>query len=108
MNAMPTHFLAGNNTKDMKTISSPKICRRKAEHDAGDGRITEARRSGKPAAKPRAVLTREDVMAIFRLSMPNNTSFDSTAKKRPSAVAVAVDYAVSEKTIRDIWTGRTW
>jgi hypothetical protein len=106
MNEIPSLF-GLRDTDDMQTIS-PKLCLHKAEPDAGDGRITEARRSGKPAAKPRTVLTQEDVMAIFRLSMSNNTLFDSTAKKRPSAVAVAQHYAVSEKTIRDIWTGRTW
>ena len=62
----------------------------------------------KQAAKPRAVLTSEDAMTIFRLSIPNEMSFDDCRSKPPSAVAVARVYSVSEKTIRDIWSGRTW
>jgi hypothetical protein len=47
--------------------------------------------------KTRTVLTKEDVLTIFQ----NKT-------KTPSATQLARDYRVSEKTIRDIWTGRTW
>jgi hypothetical protein len=53
---------------------------------------------GSKSAKPRAILTSEQVIAIFRLK------FDI----KPCASAVARVYGISEKAIRDIWKGRTW
>jgi hypothetical protein len=54
-------------------------------------------------AKPRAILTKDKAIAIYQQKLPR------TAKDRPpSATALARQYGVSEKTIRDIWTGRTW
>ena len=53
--------------------------------------------------KPRAVLTSDQAIEIFRLSMPTES-----AKKRPTATSVARQFGVNEKTIRDIWSGRTW
>jgi hypothetical protein len=47
--------------------------------------------------KPRARLTESDVINIFRLKAANT-----------SATSVGRLYGVSEKAIRDIWTGRTW
>ena len=52
-------------------------------------------------AKPRAILTSQQAIAIFRLKLAS----DGT---RPSASTVSRVYGVSEKTIRDIWNGRTW
>jgi hypothetical protein len=49
--------------------------------------------------KPRAVLTKDQVRYIFRLSL---------SRERPSASHVARLYRVCEKTVRDIWTARTW
>ena len=51
----------------------------------------------------RAVLTKDKVVKIFQQSK----SFSPIAV-RPSASIVAREYGVSEKTIRDIWKGRTW
>ena len=54
-------------------------------------------------AKPRAVLSEDQAIAIFQLKVARN------AKNRaPSATSVAKQYGVSEKTIRDIWNARTW
>ena len=53
--------------------------------------------------KSRAVLTKEQAMDIFRLS-----ALRSPDAKRPTASSIARKYSVSEKTIRDIWRGRTW
>jgi hypothetical protein len=47
--------------------------------------------------KPRARLTQDQAVEIFQMK-----------SSAPSAVKIAVLYGVSEKTIRDIWTGRTW
>jgi hypothetical protein len=55
------------------------------------------------SAKPRAVLVKEQVMDIFRLS-----AVRSPEQKKPTATSVAKKYGVNEKTIRDIWRGRTW
>jgi hypothetical protein len=50
--------------------------------------------------KPRAVLSKMQAIEIFRLLSDN--------QGRPSATAVAKMYGVNEKTIRDVWSGRTW
>ena len=52
--------------------------------------------------KPKAILTSHDAVNIFKRSLPHFTP------KNTSAVVVAQEYRVSEKAIRDIWTGRTW
>ena len=54
-------------------------------------------RLAKALAKPRAVLTKAQAIAIFQLK-----------HKLPSATKVARSYGVSEKAVRDIWTARTW
>ena len=64
-----------------------------------DGSIAQARPAALPkiAAKPRTVLTKADVIAIFQIKAT-----------LPSTTKVAKCYGVSEKTIRDVWTRRTW
>ena len=61
------------------------------------------RRNSDIAAKPRAILTQDQAVEIFMLKPP---ALDS--KSRKSSHRVAQKYNVSEKTVRDIWTGRTW
>ena len=56
-------------------------------------------------SKPRAILTSEKAVEIFSRSL---TSTVSSSAERPHATSVAREYGVSEKTVRDIWTGRTW
>ena len=56
-----------------------------------------------PIAKPRAVLNEAEAIAIFQLR-PRS---DLTRVVRDS-LSVAQAYNVSEKTIRDIWSARTW
>ena len=53
--------------------------------------------------KSRAVLTKDQAIEIFRLSLTH-----SSKEKRPTAVSVARAFNVSEKTVRDIWSARTW
>ena len=55
------------------------------------------------AAKPRAILTEEQAVAIF--SLRGSSTY---AQSRQSTDAVARSFKVSEKTVRDIWNGRTW
>jgi hypothetical protein len=57
--------------------------------------------NGFKSAKPRAILTSEQVIAIFQLKL-------RPALPKPCASAVARAYGISEKAIRDIWKGRTW
>lgn len=63
-----------------------------------------------PIGKSRTVLTDYDVINIFRRSLPLDEpeTVEGRVAKRPSAVAVAREYHISEKTVRDIWAGRTW
>jgi hypothetical protein len=49
------------------------------------------------ASKPHARLTQEQAVAIFRVKA-----------SAPSAVKIAAYFGISEKTVRDIWTARTW
>ena len=52
--------------------------------------------------KPQAVLTKDKVIEIFKISLKGSVT------EKPNASLVAREYGVHEKTIRDIWTGRTW
>ena len=56
-------------------------------------------------AKPKAILTYDKVIDIFKLRPESKLA--RGAGSRASA-AVAFDFGVSEKTVRDIWRGRTW
>jgi hypothetical protein len=53
--------------------------------------------------KPRSILTAVQAVEIFRHSLKN--ILDPTRK---SAAALSRAYGVNEKTVRDIWNGRTW
>ena len=59
------------------------------------------------ACKTRAILTAEQAILIFQI-MQSHGGIQSiqSGRLRPSAVARA--FGVSEKTVRDIWKGRTW
>jgi hypothetical protein len=58
-----------------------------------------AGRSNMPSSlKPRARLTEAEVLTIFRMRGTSSSS----------ASWIAKCYGVNEKTVRDIWTGRTW
>ena len=52
-------------------------------------------------AKPRAVLNLQQVIQIFQ-------SRPASELTGASSLSVARSFGVSEKTVRDIWTGRTW
>ena len=56
--------------------------------------------------KPRAVLSKQQAVDIFRIAGVLRP--DGTRGTKPTASSVAKRYGVSEKTIRDIWRGRTW
>ena len=53
------------------------------------------------AAKPRAILDKTQVVAIFNLRPAS-----SSRSKMSETVARA--YRISDKAVRDIWSGRTW
>ena len=57
----------------------------------------------KVPAKPRAILDREKAIEIFKLKKTCEIG-----RGKLSSVAVAREYGVGEKTVRDIWRGRTW
>ena len=68
-----------------------------------ENNISNSCKSGK-VAKPRAILTSEQAVAIFEL---RPSASDPKTRKTCSAV-LARKYGVGEKTVRDIWCGRTW
>jgi hypothetical protein len=55
-------------------------------------------------AKPRAILTNAQVITIYRHKLASL----QPGSARPCASAIAGLYGISEKAVRDIWTGRTW
>ena len=60
--------------------------------------------SAAPPGKPRAILTADQVLEIFRCkpaSLPSGF-------KAVGCTAVARRFGVDEKTVRDIWKGHTW
>ena len=52
---------------------------------------------------PRNVLTKDQVIRIFLMSTNNPAK-----SKNANASFIAKSFNVSEKTVRDIWSGRTW
>ena len=56
--------------------------------------------------KPRAILTRELAVEIYRYKIENMDALASAVGQQASKMAGK--YGVCEKTIRDIWTARTW
>jgi hypothetical protein len=94
--------------KPFSNVSSCPIgseIRERQEHH-----FAEHRHNAKQTEARVGRLTRKQVVDIFRLSLPQAQSkkIESKTSRRPSAVGVAREYGVSEKTVRDIWTGRTW
>ena len=59
------------------------------------------------ACKTRTILTLEQAAAIFMTRNSDRSSL-KTKGKWLSSTKVASAFGVSEKTVRDIWTGRTW
>jgi hypothetical protein len=57
----------------------------------------------KQEARPRAILSKEQAIEIFRLK--TNTGNQSMTA---TSIALANEYNVNPKTIRDIWSGRSW
>ena len=61
------------------------------------------------ACKTRTVLTLQQALQIFEIKLEqSNSSAQGTLRQRRTAAAVARSFGVSEKTVRDIWIGRTW
>jgi hypothetical protein len=58
------------------------------------------------ACKPRAVLTEGQAIEIFHVKLMNDRASSQTC--RTSAAELAKKYRIGEKTVRDIWKGRTW
>ncbi len=59
------------------------------------------------ACKTRSVLTLQQALHIFKIKLAqSNLSCRESGRK--SAAAVARSFGVNEKTVRDIWAGRTW
>jgi hypothetical protein len=54
--------------------------------------------------RPRAVLSKVQAIEIFQIKL----AADDSMIPSPSAECVAVTFGISEKTVRDIWKGRTW
>ena len=60
--------------------------------------------TGNNVSKPRAVLNAQQAIEIFRISLAANACMLAC----PSAVRIAASFGICEKTVRDIWKGRTW
>ena len=62
--------------------------------------------ASKAAAKPRAILDRDKAEAIFKIKKENENGL--SGHKKLNSIEVARKFGVGEKTVRDIWRGRTW
>jgi hypothetical protein len=58
--------------------------------------------------RPRAILTEQQAIQIFEIRNQAPLSSPTVMIPLPRASCVARKYGVSERTVRDIWTGRTW
>jgi phage portal protein BeeE len=59
------------------------------------------------ACRTRVILTEEQVIEIFQAKLSND-DLSMEESKKIRAAQLAKKFGVSDKTIRDIWTGRTW
>lgn len=59
-----------------------------------------------PAIHTRPILTKDKVQQIFAMKMKSYAS--CVHVKADSVISTAVKFGVSEKAIRDVWSGRTW
>ena len=59
------------------------------------------------AHRPRAILTEQQAVQIFKIK-EQESPLSSPSIPLPSATCVGREYGVSERTVRDIWKGRTW
>ena len=72
----------------------------KSATSANTDSLSREELKGAPSAKPRAILSAEKAVDIFRRSLVCDRSF--------SATSVGREYGISEKAVRDIWRARTW
>ena len=91
---MPLDAMKCSNQGDSKTNQSLA--------DANHLRIL----SSIQACKTRAILTADQAAEIFTIHLANLNQ--AHAKARTGAAKVASAFGVGEKTVRDIWRGRTW
>ena len=61
-----------------------------------------------PSGRARAILTPEQAFTIYRAKPQLDHGGRRRRGQQAAAKSVAEDFGVSEKTIRDIWKGRTW
>ena len=57
------------------------------------------------ACKTRAILNEQQAVTIYKIKLSNKLGENS---KSACATSIANLFGVSEKAVRDIWTGRTW
>ena len=59
------------------------------------------------ACRTHAILTEQQAVEIFRFKLTNESALSRT-QEQVKAKVLSRRYGVSDKTIRDIWKGRTW
>ena len=57
------------------------------------------------ACKTRTIITAEQAVQIFKIKLTNQNSL---SKKKNNARKIAEAFGISDKAVRDIWSGRTW
>ena len=68
--------------------------------------VEQARNAEQVRIKTRAILTRDLAREIYQYKIVNMQAVASAIGRH--ACILAGKYGVSEKTIRDVWTARTW
>jgi hypothetical protein len=59
------------------------------------------------ACRTRVILSEQQAIKIYEVKLANDAP-SLPGSKNIRAAQLAVEYGVSDKTIRDIWRGRTW
>ena len=58
--------------------------------------------------RPKIILNAEQAVAIYKLNPTPCTDRSNTPKVRGQSIPIAARYGVSPKTVREIWSLKTW
>jgi hypothetical protein len=97
--------LEAYNSNDQADLPMPNTPR---PHEmAGISVFEETTMKSLQACRTRVILTEEQVIRIYQIKLAND-DLKMHESNRTRASQLANEHGVSDKTVRDIWKGRTW
>ena len=84
----------------------PTSCDQSSESSDRQACLIKAQFEASKIPKPRAILTEQQAVHIFELKLRMTSS--NLKNRSLTAAGIAKVFGVNEKTVRDIWKGRTW